>query len=89
MRWRRISKAITKRRPPHRGVADFAIEGLNEAKVLKLCLDAGIIVKNVYNGLEMGLKSATPRHPNDVSISRCTSMLSSTTLISERCLKIA
>lgn len=50
-------------------VSDFADEELGEAKVLKTCLNAGIIVKNVYNVLEPALKKRNAAaHPNDVSI---------------------
>jgi len=48
-------------------VTDFADEELNEYKVLKICLDADIITKNVYNVLHpaLGRRNAAA-HPNSV-----------------------
>jgi hypothetical protein len=48
-------------------VDDFAGEELGEHKVLKLALNAGAIVKNVYNVLEPALKRRNAAaHPNNV-----------------------
>jgi hypothetical protein len=50
-------------------VDDFNDEELKENTVLKLALDAGIIVKNVYNILEPALKKRNmAAHPNNVVI---------------------
>jgi hypothetical protein len=46
---------------------DFADEELTEHKVLKICLDAGIITKNVYNVLHAALgRRNAAAHPNSV-----------------------
>jgi hypothetical protein len=48
-------------------VDDFAGEELGENKVLKIALDCGAIVKNVYNVLEPALKRRNvAAHPNNV-----------------------
>jgi hypothetical protein len=48
-------------------VDDFAAEELKEQKVLKIALDAGIVVKNVYNVLEPALKRRNAAaHPNNM-----------------------
>jgi hypothetical protein len=48
-------------------VDDFAGEELNENKVLKIAMDCGAIVKNVYNVLEPALKRRNAAaHPNNV-----------------------
>jgi hypothetical protein len=48
-------------------VDDFAGEELGENKVLKIALDCGAIVKNVYNVLEPALKRRNAAaHPNNI-----------------------
>jgi hypothetical protein len=50
-------------------VQDFADEELKEHKVLKLCLDAGIVTRNVFNVLDPGLKRRNAAaHPSGVHI---------------------
>jgi hypothetical protein len=50
-------------------IEDFADEELKEHKVLKISLDAGIIVKNVYHVLDGALKKRNAAaHPNSVVI---------------------
>ncbi len=50
-------------------LGDFNDEELKEYQILKLALDAGIIVKNVYNVLDGALKKRNASaHPNNVII---------------------
>lgn len=52
-----------------RTVDDFAGEELGESKVLKIALDCGAIVKNVYNVLDPALKRRNAAaHPNNVML---------------------
>jgi hypothetical protein len=52
-------------------VDDFSNEELGEAKVLKIALNAGIVVKNVYNILDPGLKRRNAAaHPNNIIVTQ-------------------
>lgn len=70
-RWQ--SAYVGDHKPPKevKAVSDFADLELKEHKVLKICLDAGIISKNVFNFMDPGLKRRNAAaHPNSVVIGK-------------------
>jgi hypothetical protein len=71
-------------------VDDFAGEELSEAKVLKLALDCGAVVKNVYNVLEPALKRRNAAaHPNNVILTPLQTEAFIEDLVNNAILKIA
>jgi len=71
-------------------VDDFAGEELGEAKVLKIALDCGAIVKNVYNVLEPALQRRNAAaHPNNVLLTPLQTEAFIEDLVNNAILKIA